>query len=124
MKQSHKRWLVADRPRYAFRVGHNEVGADGYSSAALLTHFSQFFIAFFEAAFQPVSFFLLGSWYTKPELAKRVAIWFVASPAGSAFSSYMQAGIYNGMDGLAGLAGWRWLYIICGIMSELVCGDA
>jgi ACS family pantothenate transporter-like MFS transporter len=47
-------------PRYAFR----------------------FFIAFFEAAFQPVSFFLLGSWYTKPELAKRIAIWFIASPAG------------------------------------------
>jgi ACS family pantothenate transporter-like MFS transporter len=35
----------------------------------------------------------------------------------------MQAGIYNGMDGLAGLAGWRWLYIICGIMSELARGD-
>lgn len=29
----------------------------------------------------------------------------------------MQAAIYRTLDGVAGLAGWRWLYIICGLMT-------
>jgi MFS family permease len=61
-----------------------------------------------------VGYFILGSWYTEKELA----LVFVAGPAGQAFSGFMQAGIYTSMNGLAGLAGWRWLYIICGIISE------
>ncbi|RXK37937.1 hypothetical protein M231_04826 [Tremella mesenterica] len=77
----------------------------------------RFCIAFFESAYYPVAYFLLGSWYTRPELAKRVALWYIASPAGSAFSGFLQAGIYESMDGLSGLAGWRWLYVICGVIS-------
>jgi MFS family permease len=65
-----------------------------------------------------VGYFILGSWYTEKELGKRIALVFVAGPAGQAFSGFMQAGIYTSMNGLAGLAGWRWLYIICGIISE------
>lgn len=33
------------------------------------------------------------------------------------FSGYLQAGIYHGMDGHLGLAGWRWLFIFCGVIS-------
>jgi MFS transporter, ACS family, pantothenate transporter len=33
------------------------------------------------------------------------------------FSGYLQAAIYDGMDGALGLAGWRWLFIFCGIIS-------
>jgi len=33
------------------------------------------------------------------------------------FSGYLQAGIYKGMDGHLGLAGWRWLFIFCGVIS-------
>lgn len=69
---------------------------------------------------QPVSYFLLGSWYTRKELGKRISIWFVAGPAGQAFSGYMQAAIYQTLNGKLGLAGWRWLYIICGCISMSV----
>ncbi|KAK8861756.1 hypothetical protein IAR55_002579 [Kwoniella newhampshirensis] len=81
----------------------------------------RFCIAFFESFYYPIAYFILGSWYTKSELAKRTGLWFIAGPAGSAFSGYMQAGIYKNMDGLHGLAGWRWLYIICGVMT-VPCG--
>ncbi|GFZ49387.1 hypothetical protein JCM24511_07507 [Saitozyma sp. JCM 24511] len=81
----------------------------------------RFFVALFEAAFQSVGYFILGSWYTEKELGKRIALVFVAGPAGQAFSGFMQAGIYTSMNGLAGLAGWRWLYIICGIIT-VPCG--
>lgn len=77
----------------------------------------RFFVAFFEAAFQPVSYFLIGSWYTKKELGKRMAVWYCFMPAGQAFSGYLQAAIFKGLDGAHGIAGWRWLYIVCGCMT-------
>ncbi|KAF9018546.1 MFS general substrate transporter [Hymenopellis radicata] len=82
-----------------------------------MMYFFRFMVGFFESAFSPVIIFLLGSWYTKPELAKRVAIWHLTGFVGSACSGFLQAAIYNTMDGRHGLAGWRWLYVICGIMT-------
>lgn len=51
------------------------------------------------------------------ELAKRMAIFYSSSFAASMFSGYLQAGIYRGLDGVLGLEGWRWLFIICGCIS-------
>lgn len=62
-------------------------------------------VGLFEAAFQPVSLFLLASWYTGPELAKRTAFWMVSGIFGSAISGYLQAAIYVTLDGVAGFAG-------------------
>ncbi|OCF58737.1 hypothetical protein L486_03227 [Kwoniella mangroviensis CBS 10435] len=59
----------------------------------------RFFVAFFEAAFQPVAYFILGSWYTKTELAKRASIFYVSGPIGQAFSGFLQAAVYKNMDG-------------------------
>lgn len=33
------------------------------------------------------------------------------------FSGYLQAGVYTGLDGRYGLAGWRWLFIMCGVIN-------
>jgi len=33
------------------------------------------------------------------------------------FSGYLQAGIYKGLDGHLRLAGWRWMFTFCGIIS-------
>lgn len=33
------------------------------------------------------------------------------------FSGYLQAGAYNGLDGVYGRQGWQWLFIVCGIIS-------
>jgi ACS family pantothenate transporter-like MFS transporter len=65
----------------------------------------------------------MGSWYTDKELAKRLSIWLISGTAGQAFSGYLQAAIYKTLNGAAGLPGWRWLYIICGIMT-FPCGMA
>ncbi|WVQ74723.1 hypothetical protein IAR50_004327 [Cryptococcus sp. DSM 104548] len=81
----------------------------------------RFLVALFESAFFPVGLYLLGSWYTPTELAKRAAIFHFTSAAGSAFSGYMQAAVYATLDGRYGLAGWQWLYIVCGIITA-PCG--
>lgn len=54
---------------------------------------------------------------SRSELSKRIGIFYSASYAASMFSGYLQAAIYRGMNGTAGLAGWRWLFIFCGIIS-------
>ncbi|KFA55227.1 hypothetical protein S40293_09854 [Stachybotrys chartarum IBT 40293] len=36
---------------------------------------------------------------------------------GSATSGFLQAAVHSTLDGRLGLAGWRWMYIICGCMS-------
>ncbi|WWC95044.1 hypothetical protein V866_001896 [Kwoniella sp. B9012] len=81
----------------------------------------RFCIALFESFYYPIGFFILGSWYTRPELAKRIGLWFIAGPAGSAFSGFLQAAIYKNLDGVLGRAGWSWLYIVCGAMT-VPCG--
>ncbi|OCF61454.1 hypothetical protein L486_01102 [Kwoniella mangroviensis CBS 10435] len=81
----------------------------------------RFCIALFESFYYPIGYFILGSWYTRPELAKRIGLWFMAGPAGSAFSGFLQAAIYRNLNGVLGRAGWSWLYIICGAMT-VPCG--
>ena len=71
----------------------------------------RFMVGFFESAFSPIIIFLLGSWYTKTELAKRVAVWHITGFFGQATSGFLQAGIHASLDGHLGLAGWRWLFI-------------
>lgn len=48
---------------------------------------------------------------------RRVAVWHVTGFFGQATSGFLQAGIHKGLDGRLGMAGWRWMYIICGCMS-------
>ncbi|KLO80550.1 Uncharacterized protein LW93_13782 [Fusarium fujikuroi] len=72
----------------------------------------RFMIGLFESGFSPIIIFLLGSWYNKAELAKRMAIWHITGFFGSATSGFLQAAVHRTLDGSLGLAGWRWMYII------------
>src|SRR5258707_502204 len=38
----------------------------------------------------------------------------------SSFSGLIAAGVFAGLDGKAGLAGWRWLFIIQGVATVIV----
>jgi MFS family permease len=67
------------------------------------------------------SVFLLNCWYTRKEIALRTAILYSGLVLAQALSGVLAAGIFSGMDGAAGIAGWRWLFIIEALMST-VCG--
>lgn len=49
----------------------------------------------------------------KGELGKRNGILQSAVSIAPIFSGFLQAGIYNSLNGHAGLAGWRWLFGKC-----------
>ncbi|PVI01798.1 MFS general substrate transporter [Periconia macrospinosa] len=77
----------------------------------------RFFIGLLEACAFPGYVALLGGWYGPKELTKRVAILLQVEQIASMFSGYLQAGLYTSMNGKHGLAGWRWLFIMDGVIS-------
>ncbi|KAI9727365.1 MAG: hypothetical protein M1834_008436 [Cirrosporium novae-zelandiae] len=74
----------------------------------------RFLLGFVEAPFFPGALFLFSSWYTKKELAARISILYAAGQMSGAFGGLLGSAIMSGMDGKAGLAAWRWLFIIEG----------
>ncbi|CZT09539.1 related to transporter protein [Rhynchosporium graminicola] len=77
----------------------------------------RFFIGLFEACAWPGYIALLGGWYGPKELTKRVAILLEIESIASMFSGYLQAGIYKSLNGRHGLPGWKWLFIMDGVIS-------
>ncbi|KAH8894926.1 major facilitator superfamily transporter [Thozetella sp. PMI_491] len=81
----------------------------------------RFFVGLAESTFYPAAHTILGSWYKPSELGKRACIFHASSAAASIFSGYLQAGVYRGLNGVNGLAGWQWLFIMDGVISLPIC---
>ncbi|KAJ4476658.1 pantothenate transporter liz1 [Lentinula aciculospora] len=77
----------------------------------------RFMVGAFEAPFFPSMLYLMGSWYNRRELAKRIAIFHLSGSLGTSFGGYLQAAVYTTLDGVHGMSGWRWLFIVCGCMT-------
>ncbi|EQB58678.1 major facilitator superfamily transporter [Colletotrichum gloeosporioides Cg-14] len=76
----------------------------------------------FESGFFPGAVYTISRWYLPHETQTRIAIFYSASALAGAFSGLLAFVIVR-MDGLAGIAGWRWIFIIEGIAS-VVAGVA
>ncbi|KLO10248.1 MFS general substrate transporter [Schizopora paradoxa] len=61
--------------------------------------------------------YILGSWYKPGELGKRSGIFTSSGLAGTLFSGVLQAAVYRNLNGRDGRSGWRWLFIIDGIIT-------
>ncbi|CDK24237.1 unnamed protein product [Kuraishia capsulata CBS 1993] len=78
---------------------------------------ARFFLGLIEAGHFPGIMYITASWYKKSELTKRSAIIQFCTGVGPMFSGYLQAAAYDGLDGVSGRSGWRWLFIVDGIIS-------
>ncbi|KAL1627218.1 hypothetical protein SLS56_006457 [Neofusicoccum ribis] len=72
-----------------------------------------------ESGFFPASTYLLTTWYKRLELQTRMAVFFSAASMAGAFSGLLAFAIQK-MDGIGGLAGWRWIFILEGIATVLI----
>lgn len=77
----------------------------------------RFCIGLMGSFFFPTSQFILGSWYTRSEITKRSALFFCASQIGSMAAGYIQEAAYTHLDGVSGLRGWQWLYLLAFIIT-------
>ncbi|OJA20893.1 hypothetical protein AZE42_00909 [Rhizopogon vesiculosus] len=77
----------------------------------------RFFQGISEASTFVGTHYILGSWYKPGELGKRSGIFTSSGLAGTLFSGVLQAAVYQHLQGVSGRSGWRWLFIIDGIIT-------
>ncbi|RYO97862.1 hypothetical protein DL763_002530 [Monosporascus cannonballus] len=80
----------------------------------------RFMLGITEAPFYPGATYMLSIFYTRKEVASRIAILYCAQILATGVSGLIAAGIFEGMHGLSDLAGWRWLFIVEGAVTALV----
>ncbi|KAF2280251.1 MFS general substrate transporter [Westerdykella ornata] len=73
-------------------------------------------LGLFEAGFFPGCVYLISCWYTRYEVQKRLAFFYAINILANAFGSILAYGIM-GLSGKAGYLGWRWIFIIEGLMT-------
>ncbi|OTB04092.1 hypothetical protein M426DRAFT_321186 [Hypoxylon sp. CI-4A] len=86
-----------------------------YSFGALVA--CRFFLGFAEAPFFPGAILLMSSWYTRKEIALRIAWFYCGHSIANAFGGLLGAGVLGNLSGAHGISGWRWLFIIEGSIT-------
>lgn len=71
------------------------------------------------AGFFPGAVYLCTQWYMPKELSTRLAYFYCASALSGAFSGLLAAAIAK-MDGVGGYAGWRWIFILEGLVTVVL----
>ncbi|KAG7128979.1 MFS transporter prlL like protein [Verticillium longisporum] len=91
-------------------LSHNYIGL-------LLT---RFFLGLTEAPYYPGAVYILSIFYNRKEVATRIAILYTGNILATAFAGLIAAGVFHGMDGAGGLAGWQWLFILQGAVTFVI----
>ncbi|SJL05592.1 related to permease of the major facilitator superfamily [Armillaria ostoyae] len=74
------------------------------------------FLGITESGLFPAAGYTLSMWYSRSEMASRVALFFCAASVAGALSGILAYGI-SFMDGLVGMEGWRWIFLVEGLMT-------
>lgn len=85
--------------------------------AGLLT--TRFFLGVFETGMFPGAFYLIGMWYRRHEAQKRYSFFFSSTTLAGAFGGLLASAIGK-MDHVAGYRGWRWIFILEGLLTVIV----
>lgn len=80
----------------------------------------RFVLGITEAPFYPGGVYLISMFYTRKESATRMSIFYTGNLLASSFSGLIAAGVFAGMEGKSGLEGWRWLFIIQGLITGML----
>ena len=80
---------------------------------------TRFFLGVVEAPYYPGAILIISNFYTRTEVATRIAILYTGNILATAFAGLIAAGIFQ-LDGVKGFAGWQWLFIIQGSATGLV----
>ncbi|KAG0645324.1 MFS transporter prlL [Hyphodiscus hymeniophilus] len=80
---------------------------------------TRFFLGVFEAGMFPGCFYLIGMWYKRSEAQRRYSFFFSSTTLAGAFGGLLASAIGK-MDGLRGCSGWRWIFILEGVLTCVV----
>ncbi|CAG9986789.1 unnamed protein product [Clonostachys byssicola] len=79
---------------------------------------ARFFLGVPEAGIFPAAAFYITIWYTRHEAMYRTALFYATASLAGAFSGLLAYAITL-MDGIGGLAGWQWIFILEGLLTVL-----
>lgn len=87
------------------------------SYGGLLT--TRFFLGLTEAGMFPGCFYLISMWYRRSEAQKRYTFFFASTTLAGAFGGLLASAIGK-MEGMRGYNGWRWIFILEGVLTCLI----
>lgn len=88
-----------------------------YNYSGLLA--ARWFLGLAEAGLFPGVNYYLSCWYKRSEFGIRAAIFFSAAALAGSFGGLLAAAIEK-LDGKGNLAGWRWIFILEGLLTVVV----
>jgi MFS transporter, ACS family, tartrate transporter len=112
-KWSAKKWIVR------IMVTWGIVGAlFGFVNEAWQFYFLRFLLGLAEGGFVPGVLVFLGHWFPKNDRAKAISLFYIGLPFSQVIGGPLASLLLN-VDWL-GMSGWRWLFIIEGLMAIAV----
>jgi MFS family permease len=91
----------------------------GFMNNAGQLYASRMLLGLFESGMFPCLALYLSTFYTREEQALRISYLLVSAALSGAFGGLFAFALLK-MDGVSGLAGWRWLFIIEGVATVAV----
>ncbi|KAL9940439.1 hypothetical protein V8E36_001144 [Tilletia maclaganii] len=76
-------------------------------------------LGIFEAALFPGAAYLLSCWYLRSEVQVRLTYFYLLAVVASGFSAIIAYGL-SLMNGREGISGWRWIFIIEGVVTCVI----
>ncbi|KAL2838668.1 major facilitator superfamily domain-containing protein [Aspergillus pseudodeflectus] len=76
-------------------------------------------LGLFEAGFFPSCVYLLSTWYNRYEVGKRYGLFYAFGAVAGALAGLMAYGLVH-LDGVRGMGGWRWLFIVEGTLTCVI----
>lgn len=80
----------------------------------------RFLLGISEAGFFPGVLFYLTFWFPREHRTQIIARFMISLPIAAAIGGPVSSLVLQGFDGVAGIPGWRWLFIIEGIPAVLL----
>ncbi|KAL8685670.1 MAG: hypothetical protein Q9218_007619 [Villophora microphyllina] len=83
----------------------------------------RFFLGVAESGLFPGVVYYLSMWYRREERQYRISLFFSAASLAGAFGGILAWGIAH-MNGVGGYGGWRWIFILEGLLTIIVSTSA
>jgi MFS family permease len=81
---------------------------------------SRLLLGMLESGLTPGACYIFSNWYLPGEMGKRTSAFQTSAQLGGAFGGLIAGGVMSNLEGARGIRGWRWLFIIEGVVTILV----
>ncbi|SOB78828.1 Sugar phosphate permease [Sphingomonas guangdongensis] len=91
----------------------------GFTTSGTVFYLLRFLLGAAEAGLFPGVLYAVTLWYPQAYRARAIGLFMIASAAANVLGSAV-AGVLLDLDGMLGLAGWQWLFVVTGAPAVLL----